>query len=399
MNPRRVSGWSLAFLLASLGGQGLALSGFLTMFGLLASSLFQGDTESAQFAAWSGVSSLGILLALLPGTYWAVQSVLGRPEPPPGRFRRAWLGAGILLPLGLLVGSLAFRNGGLGLTLTLGSLGHLLTSLSACALLVAISLRRSPPVSGRRAAAAFTMGLTTIPLMAIVLEIAFLLPVSFIAGLWLIASREGSELLQSFISAGGDLTAINPALLAEWMQRPAVVAGVFAFTAGIVPCIEEIAKTAGVWRFLRRGISSGQAFLLGTLAGAGYGLFEALFLSQPGPDWTSTAVGRIGASFMHAATAGLTSWGLMEWARERRWGRALAAYAAAVLAHATWNAAALTTGFDELIRSSRASGATGLSTVGVLANLVLIGLSLGAFLLVARGGREPKEPGESVPAA
>jgi hypothetical protein len=395
VNPHRASGWSLAFLLASLGGQGLALSGFLTMSGLFAFSFLQDDTVGAQFAAWSGISSLGILLALFPGTYWGLQSVLGRPEPVPGRFRRAWLVAAVLLPLGLVVGTLAFRQGGLGLTLTLGSLGHLLTSLSVCALLATLALRRGPPVSGRRAAAAFTMGLTAIPLVAIVLEVAVLLPVSLLAGLWLIASQEGTELLQSFISAGGDPAAIDASFLAEWMQRPAVIAGVFAFTAGIVPCIEEIVKTAGVWRFLRRGLPSAQAFLLGALAGAGYGLFEALFLSQPGPEWTSTAVGRIGASFMHAATAGLTSWGLMEWARERRWGRALGTYAAAVLAHATWNAAALTTGFDELIRSAGAGETTGLSTVSVGANLVLIGLSLGAFVLLARRRREPDGPVES----
>ena len=399
MNPHRPSGWSLAFLLASLGGQGLALSAFLTTSGLFAFSYLQGDTVGAQFAAWSGISSLGILLALFPGTYWALQSVLGRPEPAPGRFRRAWLVAAVLLPLGLVVGTLAFRQGGLGLTLTLGSLSHLLTTLSVCTLLVTLALRQGPPVSGRRAAAAFTMGLTAIPMVAIVLEITVLLPVSFLAGLWLIASQEGTELLQSFISAGADPTALNPALLAEWMQRPAVIAGVFAFTAGIVPCIEEIVKTAGVWRFLRRGLPSGQAFLLGALAGAGYGLFEALFLSQPGPAWTSTAVGRIGASLMHAATAGLTSWGLMEWARDRRWGRALGSYAAAVLAHSTWNAAALTTGFDELIRSSGASETTGISTVGVGANLVLIGLSFGAFLLIARRKGEPAEPLEVPPPA
>jgi hypothetical protein len=150
-----------------------------------------------------------------------------------------------------------------------------------------------------------------------------------------------------------------------------------------------------VWRFLRRGLPSGQAFLMGALAGAGYGLFEALFLSQPGPEWTSTAVGRIGASFMHAATAGLTSWGLMEWARDRRWGRALGAYAAAVLAHASWNAAALSTGFDELIRSTGAGQPTGPSTIGVAANMILIGLSLAAFLLIARSRRDPDGPVES----
>ena len=78
MNPRRASGWSLAFLLTSLGGQGLALSAFLTTSGLFAFSYLQGDTVGAQFAAWSAISSLGILLAIFPGTYWALQSVLGK---------------------------------------------------------------------------------------------------------------------------------------------------------------------------------------------------------------------------------------------------------------------------------------------------------------------------------
>jgi PrsW family intramembrane metalloprotease len=399
VNIGRASGWSLAFLLTSLGGQGLALSAFLTMSGLFAFSYLQGDTVGAQFAAWSGISSLGILLALFPGTYWGLQSVLGRPEPAPGRFRRAWLAAAILLPLGLVLGTLAFRDGGLGLTLTLGSLAHLLTTLSVTVLLTTLALRQGPPVSGGRAVAAFTMGLTAIPLVAIVFEIAVLLPVSLLAGLWLIGSQEGTEILQSFISAGADPTALNPDLLLGWLQRPAVVAGVFAFTAGIVPCIEEIVKTAGVWRFLRRGLPAGQAFLMGALAGTGYGLFEALFLSQPGPEWTSTAVGRIGASLMHAATAGLTSWGLMEWARDRRWGRALGAYAAAVLGHASWNAAALSTGFDELIRSAGAGQPAGPSAIGVAANLILIGLSLAAFLLIARRRGEPNEPVEVTPPA
>jgi hypothetical protein len=110
-------------------------------------------------------------------------------------------------------------------------------------------------------------------------------------------------------------------------------------------------------------------------------------------------VGRIGASLMHAATAGLTSWGLMEWARDRRWGRALGSYAAGVLAHASWNAAALTTGFDELIRSAGASETTGPSIVSVGANLVLIGLSLGAFLLIVRRRRDPDGLLESPPPA
>ncbi|HSB91044.1 MAG TPA: hypothetical protein VLD63_13585, partial [Anaerolineales bacterium] len=113
-----------------------------------------------------------------------------------------------------------------------------------------------------------------------------------------------------------------------------------------------------------------------------YGLFESLFLSQPGADWLGTAFGRLGASAMHAATAGLTSWGLMEWARERRWRRALGMYVVAVLAHATWNSAALTTGYTELLRAAATSPSTGAAVVDVAANLVLVTLSLGAVALL-----------------
>jgi hypothetical protein len=135
------------------------------------------------------------------------------------------------------------------------------------------------------------------------------------------------------------------------------------------------------------------------LAGAGYGLFEALFLSQPGPEWSITAVGRIGAAFMHAATAGITSWGLMEWARERRWSRALAAYGVAVLGHALWNLAALSAGYEALLRETGPAGTQGeaLSFLSVGSVVVLVALSLTAVALIARRARLGSEPSEGLP--
>ena len=135
------------------------------------------------------------------------------------------------------------------------------------------------------------------------------------------------------------------------------------------------------------------------LAGAGYGLFEALFLSQPGAEWSITAVGRIGAAFMHAATAGITSWGLMEWARERRWTRALTAYAVAVLGHAIWNMAALAAGYEALLRESGPAGgqAEALSFLSAGSVVVLIGLSLAAVALIARQVRSRVQPNGGLP--
>ena len=359
------------------------------MAGLLAFSLVQGDTESASFAAWSAASSVGVLLALLPGTYWALQGVLGKPDADPAPLPPIWRVAWILLPLGLLLGGLSFSQGGPTVTLTVAPFAHIMTSLSVAVLLVALATRHARLLAPHRVAAAFSVGLTVIPLLAILAEFAFLLPLVLAGGVILVASPEGSEMLRSLVASGGDPTALDPNLIASWMVRPAIVAGVYGFIAGIVPCIEEIAKTAAVWRFLRRGLSGAEAFLLGALAGAGYGLFESLFLSQPGPDWLGTAMGRVGASFMHAATAGMTSWGLMEWSRRRRWGRTLATYAVAVLAHATWNAAALTTGYNELIRTTSSNPTAGSTVIGIAASFVLVALSLAAFAVVTL--RRPKD--------
>jgi hypothetical protein len=377
-----LSGWRLVFLLASLGGEGLALSAEVTMAGVLAFSLLQRDEESARFAAWSAASSLGIVIALLPGTYWGVRSLLGKSESPVFAMPSLWRLAWITLPLGLLLGWLSFRQDGLTLGLTLAPFAHLLTSLSAVVLLLALVSRGGPPVPWRRIVAALTAGLTATPLMAIVAEVGVLLPLVVGAGVILMTSPEGPALARSLLETGGDPSTLDPAVIAAWLAHPAVVASLFAFIAGIVPCLEEIAKSAAVWRFLRRGLSASEAFLFGAVAGAGYGLFEALFLSQPGADWLGTAFGRLGASAMHAATAGLTSWGLMEWARERRWRRALGMYAVGVLAHATWNSAALTTGYTELLRAAATSPSPSAAVMDVAANLVLVALSLGAVALL-----------------
>jgi hypothetical protein len=381
MSTSRTPARAFVLLLASLAGQALALSAVVAMAGALVFSLASGDMDNATFAAWSAASSFGVMLALLPGAYWGWQRASGRAEPPPSFHARAWRAAWLLVPIGLLAGGLAFHQGGPGLTLTLAPAMHVVTSLSVAVVLILVIQRRGPPVSSRKVATSFTIGLTAVPLMAVVAELAVLLPIVVIGGAWLVSSPEGISLVQSFMASGGDPAAFDSSLLTELMRRPAVVATVFGFTAGIVPWIEELAKTAAVWPSLRRGLPAAQAFLTGAVAGAGYGLFEALFLSQPGPDWLGTALGRLGASFMHAATAGLTSWGLMEWARERRWDRALASYFLSVLAHAVWNTAALSSGYDQLLRTPEGGGAP--STVGLIAVLVLIALSLTAGLGIA----------------
>ncbi|HET7010404.1 MAG TPA: PrsW family glutamic-type intramembrane protease [Anaerolineales bacterium] len=356
------------------------------MVGLLAFSLIRNDQNAIGFSSWSAASSIGFAVALLPGAYWAVRGMLGRPDPEARIFPRTWLLIALLLPLTLAIGHAAFRSEALAGQVVVGPLAHIGTSLIAAALVLGLILRGEGQLSLKDVSLFLTVGLTVIPLLAIVAEGMVLLPAGVLGAAWLVSTSEGLELIQTLMSAGADPTAISPALVAEWMQRPAIVAAVFAFTAGIVPPIEEVAKTAAVWPSMRRGLSPRRAFVVGALAGAGYGLFEALFLSQPGPEWLSTAIGRLGATFMHSATAGITSWGLMEWARDRRWMRALGAYAVSVLSHAIWNVAALSAGYEALVRETSAPAqAPAPTAITALSTAVLIGLSLASVFLLARG--------------
>ncbi len=136
--------------------------------------------------------------------------------------------------------------------------------------------------------------------------------------------------------------------LFQILDQPGVLLIILIYVVIIVPLIEEAAKTMTVWPLLRRGLPPASAFIGGAIGGAAYGLFEALFLTQPGPAWTTTMIARIGATIMHSFTAGLSSWGLTQVVGNRKWKRFGRAYFGAVLMHALWNGIALGISFNSI---------------------------------------------------
>jgi hypothetical protein len=159
----------------------------------------------------------------------------------------------------------------------------------------------------------------------------------------------------------------------ELLSSPLVLLGVYGYVGFAVPVIEEFIKTMGVWPFLRRGLSSAEAFLGGALGGAGYALFEALFLTQPGEAWIATTFARIGATLLHVFTAALTSYGLMRGVRTRRYAVTVGTFLAAMAMHALWNLSAVTIGISST--PVGASAQTPSSGDYALAMLVLITLT------------------------
>ncbi len=156
-------------------------------------------------------------------------------------------------------------------------------------------------------------------------------------------------LFETIIASDPLSTTLPEEVVLQLIKKPHVVVLTGGYIVVLVPIIEEAIKTLGIWPLLRRGLTPAAAFLGGALGGAGYALFEALFLSQPDTSWASTMVARIGATLMHTFTAGVASAGLAQAIGERKWRHFARAFLIAVGMHAMWNAAALGIGLGALV--------------------------------------------------
>lgn len=370
----------LLLFLAALGGILIALFGILLFAGLAALAAASGDAEGAWLPLWTVAGLVVLIGALLPGLYWFGRAAFGGTVPLPRRPAAGWLALLVLYPVCLAAGGLAFAESGTaGLAGVVALIG---TSALPVAAIVWLVRRLGPPLTPTRAWGHFTIGLTGMPFVALIVEFVAILPVVLVVGLWLLQSPEVLELF-----ALSDPTAIpDPEALTDIAGRmltsPLALAATYGYLALVIPIVEEVIKTMAVWPFLRRGLSPAEAFLGGALGGAGYALFEALFLTQPGEAWLALTIARAGATLLHVFTAALTSWGLIEGVRRRRYGVAAGTFLVAVAMHAAWNAAAVTIGIESVPVEAPSATLSGLAALSpaLLAGLVVlsaVGLTAG----------------------
>jgi hypothetical protein len=343
----RRSGATLGLLLfiGSLGGIALALTAVLGLGLLGIVAAFEGDELNALTGFWTMAGALTVAVALTPAAYHSGRSVFGYPAAAPGRPSSLWLLPAAGYPVCVLLGWTA-QTGGTAPFL-LGPLALIGTACLSVILVGWLVRRLGPPLTPVRAWGHFTVGLTAMPAAAMIVELAAALPLLVILGLWLATSPEGRAWASTI-----QQTAANPDLAFEsamgLLRSPLVLIGVYGYVGLAIPFIEELLKTMAVWPFLRRGLSGAEAFLGGALGGAGYALFEALFLTQPGEGWLVTTLARVGATMLHVFTAALTSYGLMRAFHGRRYGVTAATFIVAMSMHALWNMAAITIGISSV---------------------------------------------------
>ena len=382
---RRPSTLEILMFITALAGMALALVAAVSLGALGLVAAAGGDEMNALTGIWTMAASLTVAAALGPPAYWSGRAVFGYPPPPPSRPNAAWLAPILAYPACLVLGWFAHSRG--AATLILGPLALIGTACLSVVFIGWLVRRLGPAISPLRSWGHFTVGLTAMPLTAMLIEFMAALPLLLLLGFVLISSPEGLAWATTLDQAADPERALE--IAADLLKSPLLLVGVYGYVGLAIPVIEEVIKTMAVWPFLRRGLSAAEAFLGGALGGAGYALFEALFLTQPGEAWVTTTFARIGATALHVFTAALTSYGLVRGVRLRRYGLTVATLLASIAMHALWNLSAVTIGISSLpIETSPPSAVTGAS--GVAGILLIVLAVISALGLVLAWGRLPQ---------
>jgi RsiW-degrading membrane proteinase PrsW (M82 family) len=179
------------------------------------------------------------------------------------------------------------------------------------------------------------------------------------------------------------------------------------FIAGLVtaavlaPLAEEFAKSLAVRFTMTAGTTRAQAFFLGAVAGAAFGLLEAMLYGLAGVEddaggWWSILLLRAGSTSLHALCSGLAGLAWWYWSLARGHRAAIALFSLAMALHALWNGVFTVIesrifGLEAL--SDRTLEAIAYAIVAVAAAAMVL-----AIPLVARRLREPAAAAEAVTA-
>ena len=368
-----------------------------------------GQTDAtAIFILTASLAALGILA--IPSAYYPLLRLLDRrPAEFLSRMRlaRPSLLVFLLLPL-LALGYGASQVAVLSWLLL--PLVHVLVIGLSALWLVYLAARGLPLGSAQRRWGVFNAGMLLGPTIIMLAEIAVAV-VMFIFAIFYIAARpdlvQEMERLAQWLANAGPTSDMAIQRLAPYLMSPTVILGLLAFTAVLVPLIEEMFKTVGVWFLVGQNLRPSAGFAAGALSGAGYAFIESLLLAGSGGEWAPLVIARFGTSAMHIFTSALMGYALVLAWRKSRYLQLGGLYLLSVAIHGLWNTLSVVTAVNALageaasvqapVLVSRlaaiAPGGLGLITLGAVIGLVWMNRSL------AQNEIPEQEPLAALPAA
>jgi hypothetical protein len=289
------------------------------------------------------------LLALcgLPAIYSGALIVLGKEDrrlSPPSPYGYLFI---FLFPLAIIVGYLAYVRE--FITIFLAPLAQILAATAGVVFAIQLARQKGAMLPRRRFWGHFVTGLWVVPMIALVAEIIILIPTLIAFAFGAMTTETGRELLELLSGPVTPSVTMLEQQLEVVLLEPWFIITILTFFALLVPIIEEVLKTIVVWPIFFRRTSSFEALMGGIIGGAGYALFEAIFLTQDSSSWFAIMIGRTGATMMHAFTTGIACWGLAEGFIHKRWKRLLISYFVAVSFHGLWNAITVAVAISDTI--------------------------------------------------
>lgn len=292
------------------------------------------------------LASLSVSGLLLAPFYFGVMRLLGRTVKFGDRWKRLRrsLHPKRLLMLFPLVLFLGYLSDSTNITRNLVlPLFNVLSLGIPVIVLVWLAVRGLPKGSPQLGWGAFSLGLAIGPSIVMILELmAFVL---VILGL-VVSATVNPELMEVFSSLGAHSFEVSDpfvidSLVGDLFNYPQVVFAFLVFLSVFVPVIEEFFKPVSVWVLLGRKLEPVDGWVIGTLSGAGFALFENFGNASVSQDWIFTVLSRTVATIPHVFTAGLMGYTLALARTQKRYGQVLMAFLGVVAIHGAWNASFL----------------------------------------------------------
>lgn len=186
-----------------------------------------------------------------------------------------------------------------------------------------------------------------------------------------------NQLIQALQNSTSNPDQLMPALQ-SLLLNPLVTSLLIVMVSVLVPFIEELFKTLGVWFLIGRKISPAEGYVAGMVSGAGFALVEGLLnasmVSFPvaGLEWLAFVFGRAGGSLIHIFNCGLVGWMLARSWQDHHYGRLVVAYLLAMLIHGLWNGFAVFAGVTPTIQGATAASSNYYLPLGIVFILVFI---------------------------
>lgn len=283
-----------------------------------------------------------------------------RPLKPAAEKTSLWLIAGFMLVFGLAALAGVASPEGKAIVLAVLAIPGITIPVF---LLLQIASRNQRDINPKRDSGILTVSIGISTPYIVLVEVLVFLILAITSFSSLFSNPEFMELFNTILNNPESLQNDPASLFSEFetmFDLTNLMGWLLLVVAGIMPLVEELFKTIGVWLLKVRNPDPAESFRAGLLSGAGFALFEGLLsassLQQSAigyGEWAGLVLGRFGGTLLHMLAGGIVGLAIGRYWQNRKIGSLLLAYLAAWLLHAAWNALALFGGVNPLINGSQ----------------------------------------------